>query len=304
MFPKVSIILLNWNGIKDTSECLESLKKIDYPNFDVIVVDNNSDGNEAEEIKNKFGDFVSHVMVNIENLGFSGGNNVGIKQALENNSDYLLLLNNDTIVESDFLSKLISNKDFSDKIGVFTPMITYYNDKNTIWSAGGRINKIRASGITFWPNKNSENYILNKLCEFASGCCMLIKKEVIEKVGLLDEKYFLYLEDTDYCQRVISSGYKVLYVGSSRIYHKVFSTTAKANKLLPLYYSIRNRLYFAKKNLGLYFYPAFLYLILVFCIKFIYPYKISPNTLKVIIHSFKDFFKKNMGRTTIFDVVN
>ncbi len=214
----------------------------------------------------------------------------------------MLLLNNDTIVEPDFLNKLIEKKDIVDNIGILTPMITYNSEKDKIWSAGGSISKIKASGFTFGHNKNSANYEYDKLCSFASGCCMLIKKEVIEKVGMLDKDYFLYLEDTDYCQRVISAGYKILYVGSSKIYHKVFSTTTKENKLLPLYYSIRNRLYFAKKNLGLYFYVALVYLIFVFSIKFIFVFRFNKKVFEFLVLSFSDFFSKKMGRTDRFIV--
>lgn len=301
MTPKIHIIVLNWNGLEETSECLESLKKLDYDNFDVILVDNNSSGDDVEILENKFGLFLNTILCTKKNLGFSGGNNIGIKYALENNTDYVLLLNNDTVVEPDFLNKMIAKESLDEKIGIITPMITYYSDRNKIWSAGGEISKIRASGFTFGYNEYSKNHNYDKLCTFASGCCMLIKSEVIKDVGLLDENYFLYLEDTDYCQRTLNAGYKILYVGSSRIYHKVFSTTTKQNAMLPLYYSIRNRLYFAKKNLGPYFYLAFFYLVTAFLIKTILVNKFDKKMIKIVYLSFKDFFQNKMGKTDIFD---
>lgn len=302
MASRITIIILNWNGLEDTIECLDSLIKIDYLNYEILVVDNSSDGNDVEVIKDKYADFLKEVIVNEKNLGFSGGNNVGIKQAINGGADYVLLLNNDTIVEPDFLTKLMEKSSDFENIGILTPMINYYDDKDKIWSAGGDINKIKASGFTFGHNKNSEDYVFDRLCSFASGCAMLISKEAIEKVGLLDENYFLYLEDTDYCQRVVDAGYKILYVGSSRIYHKVFSTTAREHNLLPLYYSIRNRLYFAKKNFGLYSYLSMSYLAAVFITKLIFVFKSRKEVWKIIKQSFKDYFNNNMGRTDIFDV--
>lgn len=300
MTPKVSIIILNWKGLEDTSECLKSLQKIDYNNYEVIVVDNNSEGEDVKVIKEKFGSFIKTVIVNNKNLGFSGGNNVGIKFALESNTDYILLLNNDTTVEPDFLSELVKKSNQSKNIGILTPMINYYSENDIIWCAGGYISKFRGSGFAYGYNKNFTAFKNDHFCDFASGCCMLIDRKVFEKVGLLDENYFLYLEDTDYCQRTINAGYKILYVGSSRIYHKVFSTTSKNNALLPIYYSTRNRLYFTKKNNGIYLFTIVLYLFFVFSIKAALN-RFNEKFIAVTLQSFKDFFMNNMGQTNYFD---
>jgi hypothetical protein len=210
-------------------------------------------------------------------------------------------LNNDTIVEPNFLSKLVEKSSSLPIIGILTPMINYYYNKDIVWSAGGYISKLKASGFSYAYNKNISLINTDRDCGFASGCCMLIKREVIEKIGVLDEKYFLYLEDTDYCQRALTAGYKIQYVSSSRIYHKVFATTAKENSLLPVYYSTRNRLYFAKKNLGLYFYAAMIYLIVVFSLKIIIANKCNNNFAKIVFVSFRDFYKNNMGKTNLFE---
>lgn len=301
MNPKVSIIILNWNGLNDTLECLESLIKVNYNNFRVVVVDNNSSNDDVEKLREQFDDFIDKIIVNDSNLGFSGGNNVGIKYALENGADYVLLLNNDTFVEPDFLSKLVEKDDQQKGIGILTPMITYYTEPEKIWSAGGNISNIKASGFTFGHNQKAAEYEFDKFCTFASGCCMLIKKEVLEDVGLLDENYFLYLEDTDFSYRTITTGYKILYVGSAKVYHKVFSTTGKESGLLPLYYSVRNRLYFAKKNFGITFYASFLYLLIVFSFKILFLNKFDKKMMEVVYFSFIDFLTNKMGRTTRFD---
>lgn len=300
-FPQINIVLLNWNGFKDTLECLESLKQIDYPNYKVVLVDNHSSGNDVEIITKHYGNYISKLIVTEKNLGFSGGNNVGINYSIASGAEYILLLNNDTTVEPDFLAKLFDSCKTTE-IGIATPMITYYSDKNKIWSAGGTINKFKASGFTYGRNKESSSYTKNRYCTFASGCCLMIRKEVINSVGLLDENYFLYLEDTDYCNRVIEAGYKISYVGESKVYHKVNSTTSKSNALMPLYYSARNRFYFAKKNFGLMFYFSFFYLVLAFTIKWIFMYKDKNETALILIKALKDFLNNDMGQSKYFSI--
>jgi len=293
--PKINIILLNWNGLKDTLECLESLLKIDYANYEIVVVDNNSSGDDVEIIREQFGDFIKQIIVNKINLGFSGGNNVAIDFAIKSNADVVLLLNNDTIVEPDFLSKLVKASMEYPDAGILTPMINYYSNKSIIWSAGGEISKIKASGFSFGYNNMNKFYRKNYYCTFASGCCMYVKKEVFTKIGLLDEKYFLYLEDTDFCYRTYKAGFKILYAGESTIYHKVQSTTARENSLLPIYYSLRNRLYFAKKNFPVIYYLSVIYLLIVFFIKVLLSNH-KRESLFAIKNSFYDFYANNMGR--------
>ncbi|MBU1100659.1 MAG: glycosyltransferase family 2 protein [Bacteroidetes bacterium] len=296
MKPKISIIVLNWNGVADTSECIASLREIDYKNYEVIIVDNNSSGNDVDIIKEKYGDYVKEVIVNDDNYGFAGGNNVGIKYALNGDADLILLLNNDTIVEKNFLNELVAALNSDKDIGILTPMINYYSNKDTIWSAGGYISKIKASGFSSGTDMQQDSFVKNEFCSFASGCCLLIKREVFERIGLLDDKYFLYLEDTDFCYRTISAGFKVMYVSSSKIYHKVSSTTSRVFSSLPIYFSTRNRLYFAKKNLGLFFYISFIYLVITMAIKMAFVFKFNEEILKTVLSSFRDYFSKNMNK--------
>ncbi|MFC2082233.1 glycosyltransferase family 2 protein [Bacteroidota bacterium] len=189
--PQVNIVILNWNGLEDTLECLESLRNINYPNYKIIVVDNHSTGNDVELIKEKYENEISKLIVTEQNLGFSGGNNIGIDYSVESGAEYILLLNNDTVVEADFLTILV-NEGKSDDIGIVSPMIAYFSDNKKIWSAGGKINKLKASGFTFGRNKNVENFNYARICSFASGCCLLIKSRMIKEIGKLDENYFLY----------------------------------------------------------------------------------------------------------------
>ncbi|MFZ1289664.1 MAG: glycosyltransferase family 2 protein [Melioribacteraceae bacterium] len=297
MIPKINIIILNYNGLNDTLECIVSLKKIDYENFEIIIVDNNSSGNDVDIIKEKFGDFVKKIIVSSENLGFSGGNNLGIKYALENGGDFILLLNNDTIVEPDFLTILLDTFNKCKNAGVSAPQINYYNNKNIVWSVGGQISKIRGSGFAY-SNVN-ENQIEKKIREvtFASGCCLLIKKEVFEKIGMLDEKFFLYVEDTDFCFRTIKAGFKIIINPNSKIYHKVGNSTSMNLKQIPLYYETRNRLYFAKKKFNIFFIITFLYIFVTMIYKsIIWFFNGKSENITAVNHAFKDFLNGSFGK--------
>ena len=300
MIPKVGIIILNWNGLRDTLECLESLKKIDYKNYEVILVDNNSIGNDINLICKDYGDYLSKVIINKENLGFSGGNNVGIHYAIQNGAEAVVLLNNDTIVEQDFLSKLVEKSLNNPEVGLLTPIINYMSNEKLVWFAGGHISRIRSSGFPDGIGKLEHLFTKDRFCTFASGCCMYIKKETIMKLGSLDENYFLYLEDSDYSFRAHQSGYKILYVASSKIYHKVSSTTSKTNSFLTLYYSTRNRLYFARKHLGNYYYIFKVYLWISLWLKTVFK-KQKRNLVKIIKLAYEDAKLQKMGRTNIFD---
>lgn len=300
MQPKVSIIILNWNGLEDTIECLESLRKNNYTNYEVIVVDNNSTGNDVKIITEKYGDYLQTIIVNNHNLGFSGGNNVGIRAAIDENADVVLLLNNDTVVESDFLTRLVELSKSHPEAGILTPLINYYSKRKIVWFAGGHISKIRSSGFPDGIGKPEYLYTKNRFCTFASGCCMFIKKEVLEKIGLLDEKYFLYLEDSDFSYRAINEGYKILYVASSKIYHKVSSTTFRTNSLLALYYSTRNRFYFVQKHYGWYFPVLTILLMIIFPFKLIFMTR-RKEVVKILIGAFNDIRLRKMGKSELFD---
>lgn len=292
--PKVSVIIVNYNGTKDTLECLKSLEKLLYENYEIIIVDNNSIESEKKLLETIMGQTKISLIFNNSNKGFAGGNNVGIQKAVENNAEFILLLNNDTIVKPNFLTELINKCSVSSQIGILTPKILYYSNPDLIWSAGGNISKIRSSGFPSCYEKKSDSCNSDKFCSFATGCCMLIRKEVINKIGLLDENYFLYLEDTDYSVRAIKAGFKIYYVSSSVIYHKVNAATAKDNYYLPLYYSIRNRLYFARNHLRFYYYTFLFYLLITLVIKIIFSNN-KNNLFHICKMAIIDFLKDRMG---------
>jgi len=297
MSPKIFIIILNFNGWSDTLECLDSLNKVVYDNFEVILIDNGSDDNYRLPTTNH--QLKIEAIYNKENLGFAGGNNQGIKLALDppagGGADYVLLLNNDTTVESDFLTKLVQAGEANKKAGILGPVIYDYADRDKIQFAGGKINwaKTRGTHITIPPfEKGGRGEILPT--DYITGCCLLIKKEVIEKIGLLSEDYFLYYEDTDWCLRAKKAGYECFLIVDSKIYHK-HSKSAQEFSYPYIYYHSRNGLIFASR-----FGSRFLtYLISVWIflkqvIKLVIGYK--RNWARPVMRGVIDFWRGKKGK--------
>lgn len=251
-YKNVSIILVNYNGYKDTIACLKSLEKIIYCHFNIIIVDNDSDNNEYEKLM----DATSNLSLKIDllksdsNLGFAGANNLAIRYCLETNiiSDYFLLLNNDTLVETNFIDELIKTAESDNEIGLVGSKIMYYPEREKIWYAGGMINWNKYTSIHY-GDKQIDNGKYNEICEidFITGCVMLIKLEVIKEVGLLPEDYFMYYEDFDYCVQVKDAGFKLYYTPKSIVYHKVSSSTGGEESAFSLQYGTRNRRMVMKK---------------------------------------------------------
>lgn len=300
MLPKVYIILLNWNGVTYTLQCLESLKKVQYFSISVIVVDNNSSGNDVEIMIEHYGQFINKVIANTSNLGFAGGNNVGIKYAIDNSADYILLLNNDTIIEPNLVEVLLEKIVNQKKIGIVAPQINYFDEPNKIWTEGGKISKLRGAGCADSRRIEDGKSKVDREVSFVSGCCMLINKEVFQKVGLFDESFFLYVEDTDFCYRTFSSGYKIVVTNDTKIYHKVSSSTKKEYTALPLYYTTRNRLFFAKKNFPYFYFITFTYIFFVMLLKcIVFFLQGKRSNVKIILKAFKDFGTGKMGKANL-----
>lgn len=290
---KVGIILVNYNGAKDTVECLNSLYTVNYLNKVIYVVDNNSNKKDLEYLENSI-DYSCVKLIKLkENLGFSGGNNIGIKNALTDGCEVIGLLNNDTTVEVDFLNQLIE-KLFSDKkIGAVVPKIRDYYNESIVTYGGGEINYLKGSVFIEGVNRYEESINnTERFITFGHGCCLFLKKEVILKIGLLPEEYFLYFEDADYSIQIIKSGYKIMYCPTSIIYHKESASTKKGSDNFQ-YYFTRNRFYFIRKNFGI------LSKITAYPISVLYLIKkmiLKEFELKNIKDGLMDYFRKKMGK--------
>lgn len=246
MMPKVFIIILNWNKPEDTLECLLSCKNINYENYEIIVVDNHSSDDSVSKIKSSFPQI--RIIENSENLGYAGGNNVGMRYALEQGADYVLLLNNDVIVDKKVLSELIRIAQSSPQAGMLAPKVLYYDDRDVINSLGTSMDWLRLRPYLGACNqKDAESFNQVEKKDILLGCALLIHKTTIQRIGMLDEKFFIFHEEADWCFRNLKSGFINLVVPSAVIYHKA-SKTMREFSCLTHYYSIRNFLYLTTRN--------------------------------------------------------
>lgn len=215
--PRVCVVVLNWNGLADTLECLETLRRQQYDDAQVVVVDNGSKSSEADEIEGS--GLATAVVRNGENLGFAGGSNVGIRYALEHGADYIWLLNNDTRVEPDCLSTLIRTGEAEDRVGLLSPVI--YDDASP--------HPVKFTGTIVDFDRQDRTHLTSMedipRAAYADdlalwGTALLIKRRVVEQVGLLDERYFAYVEDMDYSIRAVNAGFATRVVRGAAVYHK------------------------------------------------------------------------------------
>jgi hypothetical protein len=200
------------------------LKKIIYNNYKVLVVDNASSDGTKEEVQKCFPE-VEYVL-NPTNLRFAGGNNVGIDYTLSKGADYILLLNNDTTVAENFLDELVNTASRNSNIGIVGPKMYYHGDPNRIWYAGGKIEwwKGWLSHIGVREIDNGQ-YDQTKETDFISGCCFLTRREVVDKIGMLDTSYYIYGEDVDWCIRAFRAGYRLMFEPKAKIWHKLSVST-------------------------------------------------------------------------------
>jgi GT2 family glycosyltransferase len=295
--PKITIVIINYNGLTDTMECLSSITKITYPRFSVIVVDNASDENELPILQSEYPQY-SYLQSEI-NGGFSAANNLGIQQALTSGADCVLLLNNDTTVTPGFIEPMVDSLFEYPKVGMVTPQICYYSQKDVLWMSGGTLNKYTGTGYMSMSGEKLSISPVIQHTTFISGCCALITKEVLLSIGPWDEKYFLYMEDIDYSYRVSMAGYTMLVVRNSVIYHKVNASTRKNNNQQPIYYMIRNRLYFVSKYFDRASIFAFGFILISTLIKLVWWYGNNPTKYSFGKMAVIDYFKGHMGKLTV-----
>lgn len=334
---KIYILILNWNGWKDTVECLESVCRIDYPDYQVVVCDNGSSDNSIEHIKawadGKSGAPAVHkgrplyklsnppvlkplsyteysrtqtennckaankdsrlVLIRTgANLGFAGGNNVGIRYAISNGADYVWLLNNDTVVAPDALTALVKTAESSSEIGITGSKIYHYNDPRRLWYAGG-----------FWRNTlwrpthrganrvDSPEFSEIREVDYASGCSLLIKAQTIRAIGLMQEEFFLYWEETDWNATALEKGWRVVYSPASKVWHKI-SASVKDDRFVTNYYMRRNSLLFYQRHSPFRLFILFPWLVLLM---FAYFLTGRQDIAKGFYRGILDFLSRSFG---------
>lgn len=251
--PSVAIILVNWNSYEVSNDCILSLKKIDYPNYTIILVDNGSADGSGMKIQKEHPDIVT--ILSDKNTGFTGGNNIGFRYSLENNFDYSMMLNNDTIVEPDFLSNLMNIIERSETIGAVQPRIHFDHNRQLLWNGGSYFNKFWGFTYTKGENRSPKKaHLINKEVDWITGCAFLVRNSVLRKTGMLAENMFIYSEDVDLSFRIHERGYKLMYVADALIYHiagmsNKSKTKGKEGYVNPIvhYLNQRNRIWLLKR---------------------------------------------------------
>ena len=317
---KVAIIVLNWNGHKDTIECVESLKKTDYPDYEILIVDNgSSDGSEAI-LRKKFPEL--KLIQTGKNLGFAGGANAGIRQALASSADYVLLLNNDTTVDPAFIAELVKAASLNPRAGILCSKVYFHSNPHPALplkglsprkgggdKEGSITDVIWYAGASFHPwlgwgrhrgygQTDAGQFDRVEETPRACGCSLLATREFCEKAGLLDDKYFCYCEDTDWGMRARKAGFKVLYVPASKVWHKVAQSTGGPATSKSLYYFVRNSLRCVAINAPLHspLRQARYFCILITNIMGLFTMGVPKMLgIKRIYQGFRDYFKGRFG---------
>lgn len=277
MMKKVGIILVNYNGLNDTIDCIHSIRKSNYGEYVIIVIDNAS--SEDASVLNSY-DGVIYKRLEV-NVGFGVANNIGAEIAVDNNCDYILCLNNDTIIQENTLRVLLEN---TNDETITTGAIYYYTEPNELWYGGGEVSKYKG-------NFRHKNYTSSRNVSFISGCCMMLSTKCYKDIGLFDSAYFMYYEDSDFSLKAIQNGYTLKYVYEAKIYHKVGKSISRTTGLKD-YYLTRNRLYILYKYKSYFAWTSILYFYLT---RIIYIVTHEKKNAKPIIDGIRDFKKGIRG---------
>lgn len=281
----ISIIVVNYNSKKDLAELFSSLEQCTYQNTEWIVVDNASKDNDFEALLKQYPNQLK-VIHSPENKGFAAANNLGV---LEAKGAYYLFINPDVVVNPDFLESLVTVMQRNEKIGMVSPKIKYYNEPDFIQYAGStKVNPLTMRNHSHGKNKRDHPlYQVTKSTAYGHGAAMMVPKEVIEQVGLMDERYFLYYEELDWCERIRKAGFEIYYVASSLVYHKV-SQSVQSNSYTQVFYMNRNRILFARLNHTIWQVMAYLfYAIFIQTPIYIYRYINKPILLKAYLNGLR-----------------
>ncbi|MFD2034396.1 glycosyltransferase family 2 protein [Belliella marina] len=248
--PSVAIIIINWNTYTHSRNCLQQLLDLKYGNYEVILVDNGSKDKSGMRLQSEFPDCT--YLANTENLGFTGGNNTALKYATDKGFDYVLLLNNDTHFDSDFLLPLVAALENSPKLGAVQPIIYDFHNRKSVWHAGGVFNQRTGQCKS---QKYETELTSPYFTDWLTGCAFMIRSSVLNEVGPLNQTFFAYFEDVDWSLRIRKIGYQLQIVPQSVIYHEISaSTKAQAKQkegfISPMahYLNIRNQFLLLKSH--------------------------------------------------------
>ena len=251
MQPKVSIIIVHLKDVPNLVECLVSLNEVNYPNFEIIIVLNGAKSSaiitQLESVKRN----IKKIIITEYNLGFARANNIGIKEAIVSEADYILLLNDDTVVAPDFLNSLVAMAEENSDLALLGPKIYFFDDPERIWFAGAKFKRETCQILSPHAGEIDVSTTEHKVMDsdYITGCSLLIKRKFLDQIGLLDERFFLYWEDVDWGLRVKKAKLKNAVVPTSKVWHKVSVSSGGPNSALKVYHKIRSQLLFHKLHI-------------------------------------------------------
>lgn len=254
--PLVYSVTLNWNRKKDTLDCLQSVLASSHPNVRAVLVDNASTDGTVEAVHSSLPQVTT--LVNPTNLGYAAGVNVGLRYAMEAGADYVLILDNDAVIDSQALKLMVDVAQARPSVGLLTPKILFHNTPDVIWCAGHNQRPVTLAPIDDDLGKSaSEIQGRPRPRDYAPCCGLLVRRSVLEQVGCLEESFFIYYEDLDFCIRTRESGHRLLNVPDARVWHKV-SASAGQGTPLQKYYLARSSVHFYLRHTPLWFLPLIL----------------------------------------------
>jgi GT2 family glycosyltransferase len=293
MESKFLIVLVNYNNWKDTLECIDSLRKSGVKDSNILIIENCSTNDSLQKLK------AAESNINIinthKNLGFTGGNNLGIEYAIRNKYKFVIILNNDTIVDiNNPIKLLIDGMEKNEDVTLGTGRIFYFPDKERIWYNGGKLIKWRGMAIHFNFGKNKNALTLSnelKNVDFISGCFMCIRLSDIMKLGFLDNNFFMYLDDVEFCSRALKKNLKLLFIPNAIIYHKAMGEKERTPK--RIYYSIRNRKLLINLHFGI---ISKIYFSVVLIIKRAVWFFTNKKYYNLLLYAVRDYNNKYFGQ--------
>ncbi len=239
--PLVYVLVLNWNSYDQTIPCIESLARTDYPNLKIVLIDNGSTNDSETILKSRFPEY--HFIQTGSNLGYAGGNNIGIAYALEHGAEYIWILNNDTVVAPDTLSLLLNAMLSDPQIAHCGPKVYYMEQPKIISTAGATIDLWRGKTLQRGAHQpDVGQFDEPAYVDYICGCCLLARADLVRKIGSMIEDYFLYYEDTEWGMRYRAAGFKLLYLPTAQIWHREGGSSGGHFNPDVLYYNVRNGL--------------------------------------------------------------
>jgi GT2 family glycosyltransferase len=304
---KIAVIILTWKRYEDTKDCLNSILKSNRLPDELLIIDNGSNDGSYEKIKSEFAKIpYIRFILNEDNFGFAKGVNIGIMNYLNKTGfSYLILLNQDTVVDEHFIEECFKTMKKDPEIGIVGPRIYYYNNPHKIWHGWIFFNRIKCGMIIPEKNKNDEQVgVQDRETEFLTGCAMMINKHIFKRTGLFNENFFFYFEDSDFCLKVRKAGYRLWYNSKAKVWHKITDIARDRTSPHVLYNIAKGYLIFLRSNFSFSYmlYGIFLHFVLYTPFR-LWQIMNGSKSVDAIISWFKgtiDGLKMRINKTTTY----